>query len=1017
MGPSWVASFYRDTSSSSQRLTFRCALDYSMFRIASSRTLLTTRVLRQVAGVRKTPLWNRSFSSSATTLEAQILSGKKVAKKVRDEVRENVLKYQAKYPDFKPSLTIIQVGNRPDSSAYVHRKQKVSTKAGVDCKVINLPEDVDETTLLNIVSKLNNNTDVNGILIQLPLPKHINETRVTNSVLPSKDVDGFDRYNVGELAKRHGNPHFYPCTPNGCMKLLKETGVSLAGKNAVVVGRSDIVGSPVAAMLKKADCTVTMCHSHTKNIPEIVSKADIVIVAIGKKKFVKGSWIKEGAIVIDVGMNYVADSTKKTGHRAVGDVEFDKAKEKASWITPVPGGVGPMTVAMLISNAFEAARQQYAAYLKPATCKPLSLHPKNPIPSDIEISRSQQPKPIGTVAQELGVLPGELEPFGDYKAKVSLKAYDRLKNRREDGYYVLVAGVTPTPFGEGKSTTTMGLVQALGAHLGVSAIANVRQPSMGPTFGVKGGAAGGGYAQVIPMEEFNLQLTGDILVIEAANNLLAAAVDARAFHESRQSDKSFYKRLVPKKKDGTRYFTESMLRRLEKLGISKTNPDTLTSEEISKFAKLNIDPDTITVKRVVDVNDRMLRGITIGQSPSEKGFTRKTGFDITVASELMAILALSTSLKDMRQRIARLVVASSKDGTPITADDIGVAGALTVIMKDAINPNLMQTLEGTPVFVHAGPFANISIGASSVVADKLALKLVGSPKARDGALVEGSKKGFVVTEAGFDFSMGGERFFNIKCRASGLRPDVVVIVTTIRALKLHGGAPGVKPGRAIPAEYLNENVDFVTKGAATNLAKEIANAKAYGSPVVVAVNKFGTDTDAEIAAIRKEAQKAGAFATAVSNHFAEGGKGAIDLAKAVIRATKEAPVGKEPLKFLYDLDGGIEDRLNEIATKTYGAKNIELSDVAKEQIARYEKQGLSHLPICIAKTQYSLSHDPELKGAPTGFTFPIREIKISAGAGYLYALAGKIMTIPGLPTFSGFMNVDIGKNDEIEGMF
>lgn len=989
-----------------------------MFRIASSRTLLTTRVLRQVAGVRKTSALMRSFSSSATALEAKILFGKKVAQKVREEVRANVLKYQEKFPEFKPSLTIIQVGSRPDSSAYVHRKQKVSTKAGVSCNVINLPEDVDETTLLNIIAKLNDNIDVNGILIQLPLPKHIDETKVTNSVLPSKDVDGFDRYNVGELAKRHGSPHFYPCTPNGCMKLLKETGVSLAGKNAVVVGRSDIVGSPVAAMLRKADCTVTVCHSHTKNIPEIVSKADILIVAIGKKEFVKGSWIKEGAVVIDVGMNYVPDATKKTGHRAVGDVEFDKAKEKASWITPVPGGVGPMTVAMLISNAFEAARQQYSAYLKPATCKPLTIHPKNPIPSDIEISRSQQPKPIGTIAKELGILPGELESFGDHKAKVNLKAYDRLKNRRDNGYYVLVAGVTPTPFGEGKSTTTMGLVQALGAHLGVPAVANVRQPSMGPTFGVKGGAAGGGYAQVIPMEEFNLQLTGDILVIEAANNLLAAAVDARAFHESRQSDKSFYKRLIPKKKDGTKYFTESMLRRLEKLGISKTDPDTLTPEEIARFAKLNIDPDTITVKRVVDVNDRMLRGITIGQSPSEKGFVRKTGFDITVASELMAILALSTGLKDMRQRIARLVVASSKDGTPITADDIGVAGALTVIMKDAINPNLMQTLEGTPVFVHAGPFANISIGASSVVADKLALKLVGSPKTKDGASsAETGKKGFVVTEAGFDFSMGGERFFNIKCRASGLRPDVVVIVTTVRALKLHGGAPGVKPGRAIPPEYLSENVDFVAKGAASNLAKEIADAKAYGSPVVVAVNKFGTDTDAEIEAITKEAQKAGAFATAVSNHFAEGGKGAIDLAKAVIRATKEAPVGKKPLKFLYDLDGSIEDRLNDIATKTYGAKNIELSDLAKQQIARYEKQGLSHLPICIAKTQYSLSHDPELKGAPSGFTFPIREIKISAGAGYLYALAGKIMTIPGLPTYSGFMNVDIGENEEIEGMF
>lgn len=952
----------------------------------------------------------RMLSSTRLNLEAQILSGKVVAKKIRADTEEKVQNFRAKYTDFQPSLTIIQVGDRPDSSVYVRMKKKASAKSGVNCHVIHLPADVDEPSLLNMISKLNNDTAVSGILIQLPLPEHLNEERITNCVFPEKDVDGFDRYNVGELAKRTGKPFHYPCTPNGCMRLLQVTGIDLAGKDAVVVGRSDIVGSPVAAMLRKADCTVTVCHSHTKNLAEIVSRADIVIVAIGQREFIKGSWIKPGAVVIDVGMNYVPDSTKKSGHRAVGDVEFNAAKKRASWITPVPGGVGPMTVAMLMNNVFDAAKQQYEASMIPAICKPLTIHPQTPIPSDIDISRSQTPKPITVVGKELGVLPGELEPYGGYKAKVSMDAYERLKSKRNNGYYVLMAGVTPTPFGEGKSTTTMGLVQALGAHLNIPAIADVRQPSMGPTFGVKGGAAGGGYSQVIPMEEFNLHLTGDIEAIEAANNLLCAAVDARAFHESRQKDSSFYRRLVPKGRDCKRHFTKSNLLRLKKLGIEKTDPDTLTPDEINKFSKLDIDPDTISVKRVVDVNDRMLREITIGQSPSEKGFVRKTGFDITVASELMAILALSRDVKDMRQRIGKLVVASSKrDGKPITAEDIGVAGAVTVLMKEAIKPNLMQTLEGTPVFVHAGPFANISIGSSSVCADLLALKLVGSSKFNPD-----SQKGFVVTEAGFDFSMGGERFFNIKCRASGLRPDVVVIVTTVRALKLHGGAPNVKPGKAIPAVYLEENVDLVTKGAASNLAKEISNAKAYGSPVVVAINKFTTDTDAEIEAVKAEAAKAGAFDTAVSDHFTKGGAGAIELAESVIKAAKQP---KKPTQFLYELDGNIEDRIRTIATKTYGAKDIELTPLAKQQIARYEKQGFSHLPICIAKTQYSLSHDPDLKGAPTGFTFPIREIRISAGAGYLYALAGKIMTIPGLPTHSGFMNVDLGKNGEIEGLF
>lgn len=958
---------------------------------------------------------SRNFSISNAQLQATIISGKELAKKIRSASFDHISEQKSKFPEFQPKLSIIQVGERPDSSVYVRMKLKASKESGIDCDIIKLPEDIDEISLITLINKLNDDAKVNGILIQLPLPKHLDEVKITNEVLSIKDVDGFDRFNVGELSKRNGKPHFLPCTPNGCMKLIQETGVDLNGKNAVVIGRSDIVGTPVAAMLRNANCTVTICHSKTKNISELVKNADIVIAALGKPAFVKGDWIKPDAIVIDVGINYVPDSTKKSGQRLVGDVDFESVKAKAQYLTPVPGGVGPMTVAMLVDNVYKAALSQFEEANKPLNIKPLKLDCLDPVPSDIDISRAQTPKLITEVANEMNIAHKDFENYGHYKGKVSLDVYEELKDKRENGNYVLVAGITPTPLGEGKSTTTMGLVQALGAHLKIPSIANVRQPSMGPTFGVKGGAAGGGYAQVIPMDEFNLHLTGDIHSISIANNLLAAAIDTRMFHESTQKDETFYKRLVPKKK-GVRKFTPSMLKRLQKLGINKTDPDSLTPEESKKFAKLNINPDSITIKRVVDVNDRFLREITVGQSSTEKGFTRQTGFDITVASEIMAILALSRDLKDLRERVGKMVIGSNFDGEPITTEDVGCAGAITALLKDTIKPNLMQTLEGTPVFVHAGPFANISIGASSVIADKVALKIVGKPK--NTAIAENFEKGFVVTEAGFDFTMGGERFYNIKCRSSGLKPNVVVLVATTRALKLHGGAPDVKPGQTLPEAYVTENVELVRNGASSNLRKQIENAISYGAPVVVAINKFATDSDKEIECIKEEAIKAGAFDAVESDHWAKGGAGAIDLAKSVVRATKEAPVDdKTPPNFLYSLEGSLEDRLRTIATKMYGAKDIELSELAKKQIEDYERQGFGKLPVCIAKTQYSLSHDPTLKGVPTDFIFPIREVRISAGAGYLYALAAKIMTIPGLSTNAGFMNVEVNDEGEIEGLF
>ena len=812
---------------------------------------------------------------------------------------------------------------------------------------------------------------MHGILVQLPLPKHICENTITTAVADEKDVDGFGTVNIGELAKRGGHPLFIPCTPQAVMQLLRESNVNPAGKEAVVLGRSDIVGSPVSYLLKNADATVTLCHSKTPDMPRIVKNADIVVAAIGKTEFLKGEWLKPGAVVIDVGINYKPDSTKKSGQRLVGDVDFESASQVASQITPVPGGVGPMTVAMLMQNVVNATKT-YFEKQKDRHINPLPLNLVRPVPSDIAISRAQYPKQITDLAKEIGVAYHELEPYGHTKAKISLDVLDRLGHRR-NGKYVLVCGITPTPLGEGKSTTTLGLTQAIGAHLNRMVFANVRQPSQGPTFGIKGGAAGGGYSQVIPMDEFNLHLTGDIHAITAANNLLAAAIDTRMFHEATQKDGPLYKRLVPEKK-GKREFQPVMFKRLQKLGITKTDPNELTEEEIHRFARLDIDPETLTWRRVLDVNDRHLRSVTIGQAPTEKGLSRQTGFDISVASECMAILALSNSLEDMRERLGRMVVATSKSGDPVTCDDIGAGGALAALMKDAIKPNMMQSLEGTPVLVHAGPFANISIGASSVIADKLALKLAGTEPDEDHE----AKTGFVVTEAGFDFTMGGERFFNIKCRSSGLTPDTVVIVATVRALKVHGGGPDISAGAPLPEVYRTENTEILRKGC-VNLRKHIANAKQYGVPVVVAVNRMETDTEAEIEIIREEAVAAGAEDAVPASHWADGGAGAVDLAKAVVTASSKP----NNFKFLYELDGTIQERIERIGKAMYGAEKVEFSEVAQKKVDTYTKQGFDRLPICIAKTQYSLSHDAALKGAPTGFTVPIRDVRLAVGGGYL----------------------------------
>jgi methylenetetrahydrofolate dehydrogenase (NADP+)/methenyltetrahydrofolate cyclohydrolase/formyltetrahydrofolate synthetase len=507
------------------------------------------------------------------------------------------------------------------------------------------------------------------------------------------------------------------------------------------------------------------------------------------------------------------------------------------------------------------------------------------------------------------------------------------------------------------------------------------------------------------MDEFNLHLTGDIHAVVAANNLLAAAIDARMFHENTQSDKALFDRLTPTKK-GVRQFSPIMIKRLEKLGITKRNPADLTPEEVKKFARLDIDPKSITWQRVIDTNDRFLRRITVGQGVQEKGFTRETGFDIAVASEVMAVLALTTDMEDMKAKLGSMVIGSSKSGDPITCDDIGCTGALTVLMKDAIKPNLMQTLEGTPVFVHAGPFANIAHGNSSILADQIALKLVGESNYNP-------KKGYVITESGFGADIGMEKFFNIKCRSSGLLPNCVVLVATIKALKMHGGGPDFEVGRPMPDVYSKENIDLVIAGT-SNLIKHINNAKQFGIPVVVAINRFTTDTDAEIEAVCKLALENGAYDATETTNWAQGGKGAIKLAQAVENACKSP----SNFKFLYDLNLSIQDKIKIICKQMYGAKDCDFSETAESKIKQYTDQGFSNLPICMAKTHLSLSHDPKLKGCPTDFIVPIRDVRASIGAGFIYPLVGDMQTMPGLSTRPCFFDVDIDtKTERIHGLF
>ncbi|RHY22067.1 hypothetical protein DYB32_009628, partial [Aphanomyces invadans] len=611
-----------------------------------------------------------------------------------------------------------------------------------------------------------------------------------------------------------------------------------------------------------------------------------------------------------------------------------------------------------------------------------------------------KPKRVEDLAAEVGInAQDELKLYGPYKAKVSLNILNRLGDQ-PNGKYVVVGGMTPTHLGEGKTTCVMGLVQAFGAHLNTNAFACVRQPSQGPIFGLKGGAAGGGYSQAIPMDEFNMHLTGDIHAVSAATNLLAAAIDARMFHESNLSDETLFQRLVASKSSSSPHFTPAMRRRLDTNSATPRHPNDLTPDERRKFARLDIDPATITVKRVVDTNDRFLRQVTVGQGAAEKGRTRSTGFDISVASEVMAILALSKDLSDLKERVGRMIFGFSRAGNALTVDDIGATGALTALLRDALEPTLMQTLEGTPVFVHAGPFANIAHGNSSIVADRIALKLVGST-------------GIVVTEAGFGADMGIEKFCNIKCRASGLEPDCIVVVATVRALKLHGGATSVIAGKPMPPEYTTERLDMVESGSA-NLARQVQNAAAFRVPVVVAISPFPHDTNAELELARKLALAAGA------TDAEKGGDGAVGAALAVQRAMDQhqASPDRRPFAPLYTSDMTVVEKAHAVAKTMYGASGVEFEARAKADLARIDSHGFGHLPICIAKTQYSLSHNPLVRGVPDPFVLPITSARLNAGAGFITLCAGDISTMPGLPTRPSFMDIDVDDaTGRITGLF
>jgi formate--tetrahydrofolate ligase len=571
------------------------------------------------------------------------------------------------------------------------------------------------------------------------------------------------------------------------------------------------------------------------------------------------------------------------------------------------------------------------------------------MPSSLQIAQATQPKHITKIGADLGLTREELEPYGPYVAKIDLARLMTRLGSREDGRLVVVTGITPTPLGEGKTTTLIGLVQGLG-KIGVKSAATLRQPTLGPIFGIKGGANGGGYSQIIPMEQFNLHMTGDSHAVGAAHNLAAAFVDNHLHHGN----------------------------------------------------ALGIDPYSIDWPRVVEMSDRALRDVVLGLGGKEGGVPRQSEFHITSASEIMAVLALSRDLKDLRARIGRIVVGLTKDKEkrPVTLEDLKVAGAMTALLRESVKPNLMQTMEGQPAFIHAGPFGNIAQGNNSVIADRVALKLAD----------------IVCTEAGFGADLGCEKFFNIKCRQGGLRPSAAVLVGTIRALKMHGGLGKIVAGKPLDPALQSEDVAATKRGAA-NLVKQLENVLRHGVPCVVAINSFPTDTPAEVAAVQELALAAGAKACVVSRHFSDGGAGAAELAKAVWETAKPNVGGAPEFRLLYPDDAPLAKKIETIAVEIYGADGVEIAPAAMKQLTEFEKQGHGKLPICMAKTHLSLSHDPAKLGRPSGFKVPVRGARLCAGAGFITVLAGDMRLMPGLPSKPAGEGIDVDEHGNITGLY
>lgn len=899
--------------------------------------------------------------SASRRFAAAILDGRQLSLNIRTRVREEAVALYAQV-ERKPGLAIIQVGEDAPSKVYVGHKVKAAQDCHLHVEHLKLPRTSNEANILATIHAINKNDQIHGVILQLPVDsvEKVDVDRCIEAIDPNKDVDGLHFKNAGQLARGMiESGTLLPCTPRGCMELLHTHAPNgIQGLKAVVLGRSKIVGSPIAEMLKWADVTVTTVHSRTPPEQAIAfcRDADIVVAACRQPEFVKGHMLKPGAMVIDVGINSMPDATKKSGARIVGDVDFDSCKEVAGFITPVPGHVGPMTIAMLLQNTLDAAKRFMVADFTRWETRPLSIPNVRPDVDDFALNQTVTPKHITEIAKEMRLFSHEVLQRGPFKAKLDPEQILRRVGNAHRGKYVVVSSVTPSKEGEGKTTTVLGLSAAFNAHLGVNCLPTLREPTLGPLFSIKGGGTGGGFSQVIPSQDMNLHFNGDIHAVCAAHNLLAAATDNCIAREDSTDAAQLFSRLT----NGGTYFTQAQLERLAALGITETNPSDFTLEQMERM-KLGLVRDEMTIRRVLDTNDRYI----------------EEHFDCAASSEIMNILTLAQDYEDLSERLKRVIVGRDIHGGFVTARDVGVDGAMAILMKNAVQPNLTQTMEGTPVMVHSGPFASLGPGVSSVMADTLALRLVGND-------------GFVVTEAGFGSDLGLEKFMHIKSTRLDdiLRPDVCVLVLTTKSLLITGRK--VCEG-ATKKEMLRMGMEF-------NLKRHIDNVKQFNIPLVVAVNTFDDDSGEELETLRQNSLEYGADDAVICRNFQEGGRGTVALAESVQRLSRE----KYELARLYDLEDSVEDKLYALATKVHGRKDILFSDEAKrslEVLSRFKK-----LPVCVTTSPYnyhSQSHPDAL---------PVTTLRVQAGAGLLIAGCGathrSMASLPSRPRF-----LDMGVTD------